>query len=119
MFTQETFNVVVGGLFTIAGVLMGSFAARRNSTSESKRSYLVDAYSAFFSDVYSLVSHYDPKSFRDVVSSSERLRLFCSKESDELVEKIVRSLAKNADKTIIVNNYLKTLRKLAKKDIGN
>lgn len=80
---------------SIIAVLLTALFTRHLELMKQRRERLAEAYAAFFVTIYQNFPRFSETKISEILIAAERLKLFCSPESVELINKILFELAKS------------------------
>lgn len=109
--------VVATGLFAIIGVIIGAKMSGKEEKERKRKELLIDTYSNFFSAYLMYIPKKDADSYSSLVVYCEKLRLVCSKKSEQILTKFVVEISKQGCNNDFVYSLVDQLREEAKKEL--
>lgn len=109
------FGVLLGGLFTIAGVVIGAKMSYKAERERYRKQTLVDAYTEFFSMVYLSAIQQSDDAIHKMVTAAERVKLLCSSSASSDIDLIIQKIL--TEKTDEAFALLQEFRLKAKNDV--
>lgn len=116
---ENIIGSLVGGVFTVVGVLVGGYIAKSNSSKQESKRLLVEFYAEVFSNYAQFVSNMSISSIHLLVASIEKAKLFCSQESNTILTELEYSVTDPSPDISKCGDLIRNLRLSAKKDVGN
>lgn len=108
---------VIPALFSLAGVIIGSMLSNRSVKRQTEKRFLIDFYAEVFLAYANWVALQNINTTAELMAAIEKVRLFCSPESNRLLEQLEYEITEHQPNTKTCGQITSELRKAAKKDV--
>lgn len=113
----ELFAALIAGIFTLLGVMIGILASRKSESEKVRKQFLIEAYSDLFSAYFIVFPLKNLSELPKFLSAIEKTKLFCSEESEIIMDAMVERIRRTWPKPDDCLDLLKKLRESAKAEL--
>ena len=114
---SELLSALIASCFTLLGVFIGNFSARKTAKSQEQMRLLAEYYAEVFTAFSANAPFSDQRQCLAFISSLEKAWLLCSEESSEIIKELVSLLTKTDPPPKECAELFTRLRESAKKDL--
>lgn len=114
---NELYAAAIGGAFAVLGTFIGAWITKRDNQSLEERKLLAEYFGEVFAKFYRCFPNFDSNDVIDVITSLEKVRLFCSPKTEAVILELADALLSGNISQEEIAKLYKKLRELAKDEV--